>query len=112
MRRRVALIAAAAVALTLAAGAAGDPAGRSSQSSGLGSPFASGSGTCDPSVGFATFRATAPGDYSAPIAELTTNGPATLEAYPKNVDTGGVGVVWGALGYPVSAGNLVTVEIF
>jgi hypothetical protein len=79
---------------------------------GLGSPFASGSGTCDPSVGSTTFFAhSLAGNHPDPIAELTTDGPATLQAYPTNVDTGGAGSVWGALGYPLSAGDDVSVQI-
>ncbi|HKD95265.1 MAG TPA: FlgD immunoglobulin-like domain containing protein, partial [Gaiellaceae bacterium] len=80
---------------------------------GLGSPFASGSGTCDPAVGSTTFFVQhISGDHPDPIAELTTDGPATLEAYPTDVDTGGAGSVWGALGYPLNQGDAANVQIF
>jgi hypothetical protein len=117
--RLLALLAVTAAVLaltTIAAGSSGDqrvPATprTSSAPTGLGSPFASGSGTCDPILGYTTFAAYITAGYSDPLAELTTNGPATLQAYPENVDTGGAGSVWGALGYPLSPGNTVRVQI-
>jgi len=53
-----------------------------SPAAGLGSPVASGSGTCGPGVGYTTFVALVGAYHSDPIIELTTDGPATLQAYP------------------------------
>jgi hypothetical protein len=106
--RLVGSLSTAAVALsltTLAFGSSGAPGAE------LGSPFASGSGTCDPSVGYTTFVALVDTYHSDPIAELTTDGAATLQAYPDDVDTGGAGRVWGAVGEPLSAGDHVSVQI-
>ena len=113
------LVAAAGVGLNFATVALGSSGGRtalapgtSSAAGGLGSPFASGSGTCDPTVGYATFFAPdISGSHPDPIAELTTDGPATLQAYPTNVDSGGPGSVWGALGYPLAQGDNATIQI-
>jgi hypothetical protein len=109
----------AVVALTLTTVAFASPGGhtstvatpRPSAAAGLGSPFASGSGTCDPIVGYTTFVALVDAYHSDPIVELTTDGPATLQAYPTDVDTGGAGRVWGAVGEPLSAGDHVSVQI-
>ena len=84
---------------------------QSSPAAGLGTPFASGSGTCNPTVGYTTFNALVVAYHSDPIVELTTDGPATLQAYPDDVDTGGAGTVWGAVGEPLSPGDHASVQI-
>src|SRR5215471_4654303 len=118
--RPVALLACAAVVLSLSAAAFGSSdrhrttmaPNASSPATGLVSPFASTTGTCDPTVGYATFVASISAYHSDPIVKLLANGQATLRAYPDDVDTGGAGSVWGTLGEPLAPGDHATVQIY
>lgn len=118
--RLVALLASVAVVLSLTAGAFGSLGGQpatvgpdpSLAASGLGSPFASGSGICDPAVGYATFTAPISGDHPDPVAELTASGPAILgNPFATYEYTGGPGSVWESYPGKLYSGNTVNIEI-
>jgi hypothetical protein len=111
--RLVALLATAAAVLALTAVAFGSSGGRAaSAASGLGAPFVSHSGTCPASPGYTTFTAPISADHPDPVAQLTTDGPATLRnASHDGVDTGGAGTVWEPWGKNLSLGESVTVEV-
>ena len=112
LARLAGLLAAAALVSSLTTVALGSSGGRHAAAApGLDSPFATESATCHPDVGYATFVASISAYHPDPIAELTTDGPATLQAYPHNVDTGGAGSVWGSLGEPLSPGDHANVQI-
>jgi hypothetical protein len=81
-------------------------------SGGLGPPFATGSGVCDPTVGYATFQAPISGNHPDPIAELSANGLAILgNPFAKYEYTGGAGSVWEPYPGSLSAGDNVNIEI-
>jgi hypothetical protein len=119
--RLVAVPAAALVVLGLTTAAFASSAGHGptlrsgpslAASGGLGSPFATGSGVCDPTVGYATFQAPISASHPDPIAELSANGLAILgNPFAKYEYTGGAGSVWEPYPGSLSAGDNVNIEI-
>jgi hypothetical protein len=110
--RLVGLLAAATGVLTLATVAFGSSGDRAGAMSGLGAPFVSHSGTCPSSPGSTTFTVPVSAGHSDPVAQLTTDGPATLrDASHDGVDTGGAGTVWERWGQSLSPGQSLIVEV-
>jgi len=116
----LAVLASAAVVLSLTTGALGSSGGHRatlaaptySGVSGLDSPFASGSGTCNPTDHYATFQFPVFADHPNPIAELTTSDRGFLETYYTGVDTGGAGTVWAPYGTSLLPGDYGDVQIY